>query len=129
MTIFSKIISGEIPCYKIAEDEHYLAFLDLSPVTKGHTLVIPKQSIDYIFDMEDNDLAGLHIFAKKVATAIKKAVPCVKIGLAVVGLEVPHAHIHLIPMNGIGDMNFTKERVKLSQNEFVELAALIASKL
>ena len=99
MTIFSKIIAGEIPCYKIAEDENYFAFLDIRPLTKGHTLVIPKQEEDYIFGLDDATLSGLMLFAKKVATAIESAVPCVRVGVAVIGLEVPHAHIHLIPIN------------------------------
>jgi len=126
-TIFSKILSGEIPCYKIAENEHFLAFLDVSPVSKGHTLVIPKQETDYIFDLNDKDLADLHIFAKRIAIALKQAVPCKKIGMAVVGLEVPHAHIHLIPMNHIGDLSFTSERLKLSPDEFVSIAKNISS--
>jgi histidine triad (HIT) family protein len=126
-TIFSKIIKGEIPCYRIAENEQFLAFLDVSPVTKGHALVIPKQETDYIFDMEDQALADLHIFAKKVAIALKKVVPCRKVGMAVVGLEVPHAHIHLIPMNHIGDLNFASERLKLSPSEFEGIAAEISA--
>lgn len=128
-TIFSKIISGEIPCYKVAEDQMHLAFLDVNPVTRGHVLVIPKTPVDYIFDMDDQSLANLHIFAKKVAIALKAAVPCKKIGVSVVGLEVPHAHVHLIPMNGIGDMNFTSERVRLEADEFLKLASEIASYL
>lgn len=128
-TIFSKIIAGEIPCYKLAEDDNFLSFLDVNPVTKGHALVIPKQAVDYIFDMEDRQLAELHVFAKKVAKAIKEVVPCKKVGVAVVGLEVPHAHVHLIPMNSIGDMNFTGERVKLSPEEYTELALNISSHL
>ena len=128
-TIFSKIIAGEIPCYKLAENEYFLAFLDVNPVAKGHALVIPKVETDYIFDLEDADLAALHIFSKKVAKAIKEVVPCKKIGVAVVGLEVPHAHVHLIPMNSIGDMNFTGERVKLSQEECQSLAQQIAAKI
>ncbi len=128
-TIFSKIISGEIPCHKIAETEDFLAFLDVSPVAKGHALVIPKKATDYIFDMEDNELAELHLFAKKIAAALKKAVPCKKIGMAVVGLEVPHAHIHLIPMNQIGDLSFTKERLSFSPDEFRGIAASISSHL
>lgn len=128
-TIFSKIIAGEIPCYKLAENEHFLAFLDVNPVAKGHALVIPKVETDYIFDMDDASLAALHIFAKKVAKAVKEVVPCKKIGVAVVGLEVPHAHVHLIPMNTIGDMNFTGERVKLSPEEYQILAQSIAAKL
>jgi histidine triad (HIT) family protein len=128
-TIFSKIIAGEIPCYKLAENEHFLAFLDVNPVAKGHALVIPKVETDYIFDMDDASLAALHIFAKKVAKAVKEVVPCKKIGVAVVGLEVPHAHVHLIPMNTIGDINFTGERVKLSPEEYQILAQSIAAKL
>lgn len=126
-TIFARIISGEIPAYKVAENEHFLAFLDVLPVAKGHTLVIPKKEIDYIFDMPDQDLADLHLFAKRVARALKAAVPCRKVGMAVVGLEVPHAHIHLIPMNEIADMSFTKERLKLSPEEMSGLANSIAA--
>lgn len=126
-TIFARIISGEIPAYKVAENEHFLAFLDVQPVAEGHTLVIPKKEVDYIFDMPDQDLAALHLFAKSVAKAVKAAVPCRKIGMAVVGLEVPHAHIHLIPMNEIGDMSFTKERLKLSPEEMSGLAQSIAA--
>lgn len=126
-TIFSKILAGEIPCYKIAENEQFLSFLDVSPVATGHALVIPKTEVDYIFDMEDDHLAEMHVFAKKVAKALKTVVPCKKIGVAVVGLEVPHAHIHLIPMNTIGDMNFTGERIKLSQEEFEKLASAISA--
>lgn len=126
-TIFSKIIKGEIPCYKVAESADFLAFLDVSPVKKGHVLVIPKIEVDYIFDLEDQALANLHLFAKKVAKAVKKTVPCTKVGMAVVGLEVPHAHIHLIPMTGIGDLNFSNPRVQLSKEEFVKLAEEISS--
>ncbi|MFM6983820.1 MAG: HIT family protein [Chitinophagaceae bacterium] len=126
-TIFSKIIAGEIPCYKIAENEQFLSFLDVSPVAAGHALVVPKTAVDYIFDMDDQHLADMHLFAKKVAKALKSVVPCRKIGVAVVGLEVPHAHIHLIPMNTIGDMNFTGERVKMSSEEFEKLASAIAA--
>ncbi|MCC6818800.1 MAG: HIT family protein [Bacteroidia bacterium] len=126
-SIFSKIISGEIPCHKVAENENCLAFLDLSPVAKGHVLVIPKMPVDYIFDMEDTALADLHIFAKQVAKAVKIVVPCKKVGMAVVGLEVPHAHIHLIPMNNIGDLNFASERIKMTSDELSELASQIAS--
>jgi histidine triad (HIT) family protein len=125
-TIFSKIIAGEIPCYKVAENDRFLAFLDVQPVSRGHVLVIPKLEVDYIFDLDDSWTAEIHLFARDVAKKVKKVVPCIKIGMAVVGLEVPHAHIHLIPMNSIGDMSFTKERVKLSQEEFVQLAAEIA---
>ena len=126
MTIFSKIINGEIPCYKVAENENFLAFLDINPVKAGHTLVIPKKPTDYIFDIEDVELAELHLFAKKVAKAVKSVVPCRKVGMAVVGLEVPHAHIHLIPMDAIGDLNFAGERVKLSQDEFSDIAKRIS---
>jgi histidine triad (HIT) family protein len=126
-TIFSKIIKGEIPCYKVAESADFLAFLDVSPVKKGHVLVIPKIEVDYIFDLEDQALANLHLFAKKVAQAVKKTIPCTKVGMAVVGLEVPHAHIHLIPMTGIGDLNFSNPRVQLSKEEFVKLAEEISS--
>lgn len=126
-TIFSKILTGEIPCYKIAENDQFLSFLDVSPVAAGHALVIPKTAVDYIFDMEDDHLADMHLFAKKVANALKSVVPCRKVGVAVVGLEVPHAHIHLIPMNSIGDMNFTGERLKMSQEEFEKLASAIAA--
>ncbi|WBM73102.1 HIT family protein [Saprospira grandis] len=124
-SIFSKIIAGEIPAYKLAETADFLAFLDISPVEKGHALVIPKKEVDYIFDLEDEELAQLHLFAKKVALAMEKVVPCKRIGMAVVGLEVPHVHIHLIPLQGLGSINFTKERVQLSQEEFANLAQQI----
>ncbi len=126
-TIFQKIIKGEIPCYKVAEDENFLAFLDVNPIAKGHTLVIPKQEVDYIFDMENHMLANLHIFSKKVAIAIKKVVPCVKVGMAVIGLEVPHAHIHLVPMNAVADLNFAGPRVSLTHEEFQNIAKEIGS--
>jgi histidine triad (HIT) family protein len=128
-SIFSKIIAGEIPCYKIAEDERYFAFLDISPLAKGHTLVIPKQEVDYIFDLDDDTLAGLHLFSKKVALALKKTVPCVRIGTAVLGMEVPHAHIHLVPLNKETDLQFTNPRVKLSPEEMAELAKNIQANL
>ena len=128
-TIFSKIIAGEIPAHKVAEDEHYLAFLDVSPLVHGHVLVIPKKEVDYIFDMDDEHLAGLHVFAKKVAIGIKKAFPCKKIGVAVIGLEVPHTHIHLIPMNNVSDMNFAKEKLKLSAEELAADAEKIKAVL
>lgn len=121
-TIFSKIISGEIPCYKIAENDQFLAFLDILPVAKGHCLVIPKKEVDYYFDLDDQMMSDIHVFAKDVAQKIKKVVPCIKVGVAVIGLEVPHAHIHLIPMNSIGDLNFQKERIKMTQEEFAQLA-------
>ena len=124
-TIFTKIIEGEIPAYKIAEDDHFLAFLDVQPLVKGHTLVVPKRQIDYIFDLDDQTLGDMTVFAKKIARAIEKVVPCARIGAAVVGLEVPHAHIHLIPLNHIGDMNFQNPRVKLTTEEFAQIAASI----
>jgi len=124
-SIFTKIINGEIPAYKIAEDANYYAFLDINPLAKGHTLVIPKKEIDYIFDVDDQTLGGMMIFAKKVAKAIEKVIPCERIGVTVIGLEVPHAHIHLIPMNGIHDMEFSKPKLKLSQEEFLEISAKI----
>lgn len=124
-TIFSKIISGEIPCYKVAETNDFLAFLDVRPLAEGHTLVIPKKETDYIFDMDNEDFAGLHLFSKIVASAIKQAIPCTKVGVAVIGLEVPHAHIHLVPMNAIGDLNFEKERRQFTPAEFEATAASI----
>jgi histidine triad (HIT) family protein len=120
-SIFSKIISGEIACYKIAEDESHLAFLDINPLTIGHTLVIPKTETDNIFDLSDSDLAALHLFAKKVAKTLQASIQCKKIGVAVVGLEVPHAHIHLIPINKVGDMNFANLKLVLSADELLEI--------
>lgn len=128
-TLFSKIIAGEIPCYKVGETENCFAFLDISPLAKGHTLVIPKKEIDYIFDLEDDLLSELNIFAKTVAKAIQKAYPCPKVGLAVVGLEVPHAHIHLVPINSVGDLDFKLPKLSLSKEEFEEIADRIKSKL
>jgi histidine triad (HIT) family protein len=125
-SIFTKIIKGEIPSYKIAEDENYFAFLDINPLAKGHTLIIPKKEVDYIFDVDDQTLGGMMVFAKKVAKAIEKVVPCKRIGITVIGLEVPHAHIHLIPLNGLHDMEFSKPKLKLSQEEFIELANRIS---
>lgn len=124
-TIFSRIVAGEIPSYKIAEDEHYYAFLDINPIQIGHTLVIPKREVDYIFDLEDDELAGLQVFAKKVARAIKRAIPCVKVGQCVLGLEVPHAHIHLVPMQTEADMRFGAGHVKLTPEEFQGIAESI----
>lgn len=129
MTIFSRIIAGEIPCYKVAEDDNYFAFLDISPLAKGHTLVIPKREVDYIFDLTDEEIAGLQVFAKKVAIAIKKAIPCVKVGQCVLGLEVPHAHIHLVPMQSEADLRFTNPRVELTKDEFEEIAKSIRENL
>ena len=117
-TIFSRIVKGEIPCYKIAEDERFFAFMDINPVAVGHTLVIPKREDDYIFNLEDDEIGAMMVFAKKVAKAIEKAVPCKRIGVAVIGLEVPHAHIHLIPISQEGDMDFKKEHVHMSEEEF-----------
>ena len=125
MTIFSRIIAGEIPCYKIAEDDRYFAFLDINPMTKGHTLVIPKIEEDYLFNLDDKTLANMIVFSKKVATAIEKSVDCVRIGVAVIGLEVPHAHIHLIPITKESDMNFKNPKLKLSPEEMNEIAGKI----
>lgn len=124
-SIFSKIVAGEIPCYKVAEDENHLAFLDIAPVAKGHVLVIPKKEIDYVFDMEDAELAGLMIFAKKVAKALIKVCPAPKIGVSVIGLDVPHAHVHLVPIHGVTDIDFGKEKLKLPEAEMKELAGRI----
>ncbi|MBP3213647.1 MAG: HIT family protein [Bacteroidaceae bacterium] len=122
MSIFSKIAAGEIPSYKCAENEEFYAFLDINPLVKGHTLVIPRREVDYIFDMEDDELARFEVFAKKVAVAIKRAFPCVKVGQAVLGLEVPHAHIHLVPMQSEKDMNFSNPKLSLSKEEMQEAA-------
>lgn len=124
-SIFSRIVAGEIPCYKIAEDDRYFAFLDINPLQKGHTLVIPKREVDYIFDLEDDELAGLQVFAKKVARAIKRAIPCVKVGQCVLGLEVPHAHIHLVPMQKESDIYFNKPHLQLTPEEFTAVAESI----
>jgi histidine triad (HIT) family protein len=124
-TIFSKIVNGEIPCYKIAENDRFFAFLDINPMTKGHTLVIPKVEEDYIFNLNDKTFSDLMLFAKRVAYAIEKAVPCKRVGVAVIGLEVPHAHIHLIPINQESDMNFKNPKLKLSPEEMIEIAAEI----
>lgn len=128
-SIFSKIIAGEIPCHKIAETEKYFAFLDIMPLANGHVLVIPKKETDYIFDIESEDYKGLWEFAQKVAKAIKKSVACKKVGVAVVGLEVPHAHIHLVPINSVEDMNFSKPKLKPSQEELAEIAEKIKQNL
>ena len=117
-TIFSKIVAGEIPSYKVAEDDKFYAFLDISPLVKGHTLVVPKKEVDYIYDLSDEELAAMHVFAKHVALAIQKAFPCRKVGEAVIGLEVPHAHIHLIPVQNESDMLFSNPKLKLSDEEF-----------
>lgn len=126
-TIFSRIVSGEIPCYKVAEDENYFAFLDINPLAKGHTLVIPKQETDYIFDLDDTTLSGLMVFAKKVGLAIEKCVPCKRVGIAVIGLEVPHAHIHLVPLQSVHDINFSNPKLQLSKEEMDALAKQIAA--
>lgn len=125
-TIFSRIASGEIPSYKVAETDRYFAFLDINPVQPGHVLVVPKKEVDYIFDLEDGEFAGLQLFAKKVARALKRAVPCRKVGVAVIGLEVPHAHIHLVPMSKEGDLDFTK-KTTLPNTEMIAIAEAIAN--
>jgi len=124
-TIFTKIINGEIPCYKVAEDENYFAFLDINPLRAGHTLIVPKKETDYIFDLEDNDLSGIIIFSKKIAAAIKSVYPCNRIGVAILGLEVPHAHIHLVPMDSMEDINFRNPKLKFSPEEFRNTAEKI----
>lgn len=128
-TIFSRIIAGEIPCYKVAEDDRFFAFLDINPLVKGHTLVVPKLEVDYIFDLNDEDLAAMHVFAKKVALAIGMAFPCRKVGEAVLGLEVPHAHIHLVPMQNEKDMLFSNPKLKLTDEEFKAVAEAIRAAL
>ena len=124
-TIFTRIINREIPAFIVAEDEKYIAFLDVNPLVMGHTLVVPKEEVDYIFDLDDDALAGLNLFAKKVAHAIKKAIPCKRIGVAVIGLEVPHTHMHLVPMNSMGDINFTRPKLNPSREESAEVAEKI----
>ena len=128
-TIFSRIVAGEIPSYKVAENDKFYAFLDINPLVKGHTLVIPKQEVDYIFNLSDEDLAEMQVFAKKVAAAIKSAFPCIKVGQAVIGLEVPHAHIHLIPIQKESDMLFSNPKLKLTAEEFKEIAEKISNAL
>jgi len=128
-SIFSKIVAGTIPSYKIAETEDFYAFLDIFPIAKGHTLVIPKQEVDYYFDLPDEQIAGLNVFAKKIALAIKKTFPCERVGTTVIGLEVPHAHIHLIPINSIHDMSFAKAKLQFSKEEFAKMAAAIQANL
>ena len=124
-SLFSRIANGEIPSYKVAESENYLAFLDVFPLVKGHTLVIPKKETDYLFDLNDGEYSGLLLFSKKVAVAMKKVLPCKKIGVSVVGLEVPHAHVHLIPINSVSEMNFSNPKLKLSPEEMNEIAGRI----
>ncbi|MBP1666582.1 MAG: histidine triad protein [Bacteroidetes bacterium] len=128
-TLFSRIIKGEIPCYKIAEDDRYFAFLDINPLKAGHTLVVPKQETDYIFDLDNEMLAGLIVFSKKVAVAIKKAFPCNRIGVAVLGLEIPHVHIHLVPMDSMEDVNFRNPKLKFTPEEFKQIAEKIRKEI
>jgi histidine triad (HIT) family protein len=128
-SIFTKIVNGEIPAYKVAEDEKFLAFLDISPVAKGHTLVIPKKEVDDLFDLEDELYSGLQLFAKKVASGLKKSVPCIKVGMLVLGLEVPHAHIHLIPMQSEADVLNFSQKIKMTEEEFVALSKKIAQEI
>ena len=129
MSIFSKIISGEIPAHKVAETSDFLAFLDINPLVEGHVLVIPKKEVDYIFDIDDETYAGLLIFAKIVAEGVKKAIPCKKVGVSVIGLEVPHAHVHLIPMNAVSDMNFSREKLNPSAEQLAVTALKIRAAL
>jgi histidine triad (HIT) family protein len=124
-SIFTRIIRGEIPCHKLAEDDHYIAFLDVSPVHEGHALVVPKREVDHLFDLEGDELGGILAFSKEVARKIKAVVPCTRIGISVIGLEVPHAHIHLIPIDALGDMDFTRTRLKFTSEEFAALAERI----
>ena len=128
-TIFSKIVAGEIPSYKVAENEQFYAFLDINPLAKGHTLVIPKREVDYFFDLTDDEIAAMQVFAKQVACGIKRAFPCIKVGQAVLGLEVPHAHIHLVPMQSEKDMLFTNPKLQLSAEEFREIAEKIQKEI
>ena len=128
-TIFTKIINREIPCYKIAEDENYFAFLDINPLKVGHTLVVPKKETDYLFDLHDDELTGLILFSKKVAAAIKSVISCNRIGVAILGLEVPHVHLHLVPMDTMEDINFKKPKLKFSAEEFNEIASKISRKV
>lgn len=128
-SIFTKIINREIPGHIVAEDDQFIAFLDIMPLAKGHVLVVPKVEVDYMYDLEDEVLAGLHIFAKKVAKGLKKSVPCLRIGVAVIGIEVPHTHVHLIPLNSMEDINFTRPKLKPSAEELASMAALIKSNI
>jgi histidine triad (HIT) family protein len=125
-SIFSKIAAGEIPCYKVAEDENYLAFLDIFPLVKGHVLVIPKKEVDYLFDLDEETYAGLMVFARKVALAMGKVIPCRRIGVAVLGLEVPHAHVHLVPLNSERDIDFSRPKLQLTSEEFAAIAKSIS---
>jgi len=128
-SIFSKIIRGEIPCYKIAENEEFFAFLDIFPLAKGHVLIVPKREVDKYFDLNSEEMYGINLFAKGIALAIENAIPCKRVGVAIVGLEVPHAHIHLIPLNSVEDINFERQKLKLSQEEFEEIAEAIRKQL
>lgn len=128
-TIFTIIIKGEIPCYKVAEDDHYFAFLDINPLRAGHTLVVPKTEVDYVFNLSDDQLSGLILFSKKVAKAIKEVFPCNRIGVAILGLDVPHAHIHLVPLDTMEDINFKKPKLKFTPEEFKEIAKKISDKV
>jgi len=128
-SIFTKIINGEIPCYKVAEDDRYFAFLDINPLKRGHTLVVPKQETDYVFDLSDESLAGLILFSKKVAKGIRSAYPCNRIGIAVLGLEIPHAHVHLVPMDSMEDINFKNPKLKFTPEEFKSIAHTISAEV
>ncbi|GDX45681.1 HIT family protein [Bacteroidota bacterium] len=126
-SIFSRIINGEIPAWKVAESEHFLAFLDVKPLAKGHTLIVPKLETDYFFDLSDEEISGIMLFSKKVASALRNTLPCLRIGMSVIGLEVPHAHVHLVPLNNMGDINFSNSRLNLSAEEMEAIAASIRS--
>jgi histidine triad (HIT) family protein len=126
-SIFSRIINGEIPAWKVAESEHFLAFLDVNPLAKGHTLIVPKVETDYFFDLSDEEITGIMLFSKKVASALRSTLPCLRIGMSVIGLEVPHAHVHLVPLNSMGDINFSNSRLNLSAEEMEAIAASIRS--
>lgn len=126
-SIFSRIINGEIPAWKVAESEHFLAFLDVNPLAKGHTLIVPKLETDYFFDLSDEEITGIMLFSKKVASALRSTLPCLRIGMSVIGLEVPHAHVHLVPLNSMGDINFSSSRLNLSAEEMEAIAASIRS--
>jgi histidine triad (HIT) family protein len=126
-SIFSRIIKGEIPAWKVAESEHFLAFLDVNPLAKGHTLIVPKLETDYFFDLSDEEISGIMVFSKKVASALRSTLPCLRIGMSVIGLEVPHAHVHLVPLNSMGDINFSNSRLNLSAEEMEAIAAFIRS--
>lgn len=126
-SIFSRIIKGEIPAWKVAESEHFLAFLDVNPLAKGHTLIVPKLETDYFFDLSDEEISGIMVFSKKVASALRSTLPCLRIGMSIIGLEVPHAHVHLVPLNSMGDINFSNSRLNLSAEEMEAIAASIRS--